>query len=361
MIVLSITGCGVNGAVVQEKTNEIKVGFVGPLTGEAASWGQNAMAGISLAVKEINDAGGIHGKKIKLISEDGKCGGESVTAVRKLIDIDKVQVMLGPICSPEAEPVVPILQEYNMPTVMPTPSAPGLTAGRDAVFRVYPSDSLQGAYAADFIYNDLGKRKVALIYVENTWGAGLNKVFTQRFKELGGKIVYNDNVMQEEEDFRTIITKIKKTDAEAIYAPIYANNAIAAFKQMQELGLDLPVVGGDVLNAEEVVKSGTADGVWYIVPLIDVPENFKAKILSVSGYSNLDVNLAASTGYDAANVMFEAIKKVGTNKNQLKQAIAATSMKGISNPVISFDREGDLKNAAMEVRVIKGKESVAYT
>jgi len=338
----------------------IKIGVLVPLTGEAASWGQNSLAGITLATKEINDKGGINGRKVEIIAEDDRCSAEGVNAINKLINIDKVTGILGPICSASAGPSLPIAQNSGVPVVILTASAPHLTKIGDYIFRVYPSDAFQGRVGADFIFNKLGKKKVAIIYVKNDWGEGIKEVFKTRFKELGGEIVYEGSVLQDQKDFRTEITKVKSSGAEALYFPVYMANGISAFKQFKEMALKIPVVGGDAFDGEEVVKSDYSDGIIYTVPKINIPEDFKSKIKSLAGFENLQVSIAAPLGYDAARVLFLAIEKAGPDKQKIKEALKTTSYQGISNPLIEFDENGDLKNPALEVKIIKNKQSVPY-
>jgi branched-chain amino acid transport system substrate-binding protein len=210
------------------------------------------------------------------------------------------------------------------------------------------------------MFNKLGKKKVAIVYVKNDWGEGIKEVFKSRFKELGGEIVYEGGVLQDQKDFRTEITKVKGSGAEALYFPVYPANGISAFKQFKEMAFNIPVVGGDAFDGEEVIKSDYSDGIIYTVAKINIPEDFKAKINSLPGFENLQVNMMAPLGYDSAKVMFLAIEKSGLDRQKIKEALKTTSYQGISNPLIEFDENGDLKNPAFEVKIIKNKQSGLY-
>ena len=345
-----------------EKQEEfIKVGVLLPLSGEAASWGKNALAGIELAVKEINEKGGINGKPVKLFVEDTKCSSDSVSAIQKLINIDKVDIILGPICSAAAGPALPIARDNNVPVIIVAASAPHLTKIGNNIFRVYPSDAFQGKFIAEFIYNKLGKKKVAIIYVKNDWGEGIKNVFTKRFEELGGEVVYVSGVLQTETDFRTELIKVKDSGVDTLFLPVYMKNGVAALKQIKEMGLNITVIGGDSFAGEEVVKSGYADGVIFTVGKINLPEEFKAKIKSLPGYEDLSVSIAAPLGYDAMKVAALAIQKAGsTEKEAVINALYQLSYNGVSNPTIEFDENGDLKSAIFEVMIIRNKEAVPY-
>ena len=339
----------------------IKIGAILPLTGEIASWGQNGLAGIKLALQEINNKGGVDGRKLALAVEDSKCNADSVSAVQKLINIDKVNAIVVFVCSSAAGPALPITKNNDVPTVMIAASAPRLTKVGDNIFRVYPSDAVQGKVGAEFIYNKLGKKKVAVIYVENDWGEGIQGVFIKRFKELGGQVVYTGGILQTDTDLRTEITKAKESGAEALYSPVFPNNATAGFKQMKEMGFRIPIVGGDSFNGEEVVGSGYADGGIYTVPKVNLPENFKRKIKNLSGFANLKVSVAAPLGYDGIKIMSLAIKDAHSiDKENVKQELVKIKYHGVSSPMIEFDENGDLKTPIFEVKVIKDKKSVPY-
>jgi branched-chain amino acid transport system substrate-binding protein len=344
-----------------KNTNQsIKIGLSVPLTGEAASWGQNALAGVTLATNEINEKGGIDGKKIELITEDNKCTAEGANNFNKFINVDKVIGILGPVCSAAAGPALPIAQSSGTPTIIIAASAPDLTKIGDYIFRVYPSDAYQGKVGAEFVYNTLSKKKVAIEYVNNENGQGLMNSFKPAFQNLGGEVVYENGVLQSETDFKTDIAKIKASGADVLYLPVYPANAIAALKQIKEAGLSIAVVGADAMYGQEVVDSGYAEGVIYTVPKINLPEDFTTKINALAGYNDLKVTVIAPLSYDAANIMYSAIKSAGLHKNAIKDAIAKTSMPGVSNPTITFDNNRDVSNPAFDIMVIRGKESVKY-
>ncbi|AKM83901.1 TPA: hypothetical protein DCZ46_01020 [Candidatus Campbellbacteria bacterium] len=337
-----------------ENDGPIKVGILAPLSGEAASWGENFLAGAELAKKEINDAGGVDGRMIEFVIEDDQCDSTAgVSAINKLINIDKVDVIAGPVCSSVGGPVLPIVQEKGIPSII-LASAPDLTAIGDYIFRTYPSDSFQGKFGADYVFNDLGKKKVAIIYVKNDWGQGLDGSFIKRFEELGGQIVYNEGISQDTNDLRTQIGKVKASEAEILYFLGYPGNAVAGLKQMKDLALGIPVLGADALAGEEVVSSAGAEGMMYTVGKFDKPEDFVQKIKTLPGKENMEVNNVAPIGYDTIKAFEGAMKIAGTNKEDIKTALSKLSIPGISTPTIEFDEVGDLKTTQANVMIIKG-------
>ena len=177
------------GNVVKEK-DTIKLGVTIPLTGDLASFGTGEKDAMEIAAQEINSAGGINGKKLELVIEDTKCDAkEGISAANKLINIEKVSVIVGEVCSGSVLAMAPITEQSKTILFATAASSPKITNAGDYVFRDYPSDAYQGKFAAEYSYNKLGKRKVGLLYMQIDYGIGVKDAFKNRFKELGGQVV----------------------------------------------------------------------------------------------------------------------------------------------------------------------------
>jgi len=144
----------------------IKIGYVGPLTGEAASIGSINKAAIELAVDEINAKGGVNGAMLSVIYEDGKCSSAAASAAQKLMSIDRVSIIIGE-CSPEIASFGPTAMQNKVLVLSPLASAPKLSNLGSYFFRTYPSDSNQGKFAAEYAYSTLGSRTAAILYHKN--------------------------------------------------------------------------------------------------------------------------------------------------------------------------------------------------
>jgi len=349
IIVFSINGA--NGA--------LKIGLVAPLSGDTATWGYNTVAGVQLAIDEFNAKGGINGKKIELIVEDGLCTSEGgAKAYNALLNNYDLVGMLGPVCSAEAGSGLPMGVTQNIPNVIATASSPGLTALGNNIFRVYPSDAFQGVYAADYIYNKLGKKKVSIIYVNNNWGQEITNKFSAEYTKLGGVIESKDSVLQDQLDVKDLLIKVKNTNPELLYLPVYPKNLLSILKTKEEINLNVPIVGGDATLSEDSLKSGLGEGVMFTSPKFNLPNDFKTKIMAQKGNDFL-VNVAAPFGYDAAKVLLSAMENANSLSHEdVIKELKKTSMEGISNPLIEFDEQGDLKNAAFQVMKIENKESI---
>jgi branched-chain amino acid transport system substrate-binding protein len=319
-----------------------------------SSYGSGCLSGIQLAEKEINDAGGINGRKLEMKVEDDKCDSrEGVLAINKLLNIDNVTAMIGPLCSNVASSVIPTLQENKVPSLILASKA-GLTTGKNYIFRISPSDDLQGSFAAEYIYNDLNKKKVAILYVNNDWGQGIHDIFVERFKELGGAITFDEGVAQGSPDLRSTLAKLNSFDAEVIYFPAYPIEFLTGLKQMKELGINKPIISGDAIEINDVLNSDLSEGVMYVMGKYNEPAEFKQKI---KNSLNQESNFVSPMCYDAVMAIKNAIEKEGLNKEKIRDAVGSLNMAGVSRPMISFDQNGELNNSQLEIKIIKDKKS----
>ncbi len=348
-------------ATAPTATGPIKIGLSAPLTGEGASWGQNAIAAATLAVKEVNDAGGIGGRQVELIAEDDKGTAESVNAFNKLINIDKVVGIVGPLASASAGPALPLAQTAGVPVVM-IASAPALTKVGDYMFRVYPADSYQGSLGADIVFTKLAKKKVAVLFVKNDYGQGVADSFASKFTSLGGIVAYKGEIVNGTTDFRSEIAKVKASGAEALYLAIYPEGGLILSKQLKEANNKLPVVGEVVLNDEKIVKSGYAEGYIFTEPKSDLSEDFVAKIKALPDYKDLSVMIAAPFTYDATKALLSAIAKTPADVSglKIKEALSSVSFPGVSASTVEFGADREIKVPAFNIKQIKNKTVIDF-
>ncbi len=332
-------------------SDTVKIGFIGPLTGSMASIGESSLAGAMLAVKEINDKGGLLGKEVELIVEDDKCSADGATAISKLINVDKVVAISGPDCGASGSAALPIAEEKQTPVVIRWASAPPLAKIGEYIFRIYPSDAFQGRFVADYIFNERKERKVAVLYVKNVWGQGITEVFVERFKELGGEVVFEEGVLEDTRDLKTQLNLIQNSGADILFAPLYAPNGVIALRQMKELGFKIPVVGGDVFESAEVQEAPGATGVLFSAAIITNPGDFQARVAKEVGRDGSRVT--APLGYDSVMVIAQAIERAGSlDREGIRDALQETSYAGVAFPMIEFDQDGDLLEARYEIKKI---------
>ena len=332
----------------------IKVGFVGPLTGDTASIGTIARSAAELAAEEINAEGGINGRQLQMIYEDGQCSTQAGSnAGNKLINADKVTAIIGGACSTETAAFAPSAMQNKIVVIAYCSSAPSLSSTGAYFFRDYPSDAYQGKFAAEYAYNTLGARKVAVVYHISDWGTGIRDVFEKHFRELGGEIVADEGTQQTDRDYRTALSKIKAAGPDLIYAPLYAEGGTVMLKQAKEIGLAIKFLGGDAWGDLKLQKDiATLGGdVRYIESEVPESDTFKAKLTAKTGGNT--VPLCAPQTYDAVKILANALKEAGTDPDKLAAAVRSTKYDGVSGHV-EFDRNGDKTEATYVVKKIAG-------
>ncbi len=318
------TGGGATG-------DTIKIGLYGDLSGATSSFGQSTKNGVELAVDEINNAGGINGKKLVVISEDDQGRPEQAkTVVSKLINQDKVQAVLGEVASTNSLAAAPVAQEAKIPMITPSSTNPKVTEVGDYISRVCFIDPFQGSVMAKFAANTLKAKTAAVLGdVNSDYSKGLTQFFDEEFTRLGGKVVAKEAYTQNDPDFKGQLTKIRDLKPDVIYVPGYYGQVGIIAKQARELGMTQPLLGGDGWDSPELWKlGGDALKNSYISNHYSA-ENPAAEIQNfVNSYKakyNVVPDSLAALAYDAAKVLADAIKRAGTTEPaKLKDAINAT-------------------------------------
>jgi len=352
---LIVGGARVYTAGPSEK-GPIKIGFIGPLTGDAASFGVVAKAGVELAIEEINAAGGINDRRIEAVYEDGQCSPtEASSAASKLMNIDKVTAILGGTCSTETSSFAPAAMQNKTVVLSYCSSAPSLSNTGEYFFRNYPSDLLQGKFMAEYAYNTLGARDMYIIYHTTDWGTGLKDVFSKRFQELGGTVVGVEGSAQEERDYKTMLTKAKASDATFIYAPMYPDGSSVAMKQAKDLDLKARFIGGDTWDDPKFQAAVAMLGT-FIYPKLESPaaDDFTKKVQAKTGME--EVVFCAAHAYDATHILANALSEAGTDPDKLADSLRATKYNGLIGHV-EFDEHGDMKGGSYVARKIENGKS----
>jgi len=340
LFALALAACQPAGSGSQDP---IKIGYLGPLTGDAASYGVDTLNGVKMALEEINAAGGIDGRVVQLVAEDGRCtGSDAASAAQKLVHVDKVVAIIGGQCSGETLAAAPITEAAEIILLSPLSSSPDVTAAGDFVFRDYPSDALKTKAMAAY-FAEQGYTKIATIG-ENT---DFCTAFRDALKEEVGEdaLVFDELVEPNTKDFRTLVTRLKDVEFDVFFPNCQGPPVCAAMmQQLRELGIEAPAIGHDVADAQSVIEVGgeAVEGLRTInVPASGKDSNFE--VTYVGTYGEPQSNLAfAAHAYDAANVLFEAIGAVGTEGPAIRDYLY--SLEGFDGVVgrFSFDENGDV-------------------
>jgi branched-chain amino acid transport system substrate-binding protein len=340
--------------------DEIPVGEYASLTGGSASFGQSSHKGTALAIDEINAAGGVLGKKIKLITEDDQSqAGQPATIVRKLISQDKVVAVLGEVASSKSLEAAPICQQSKIPMISPAATNPKVTETGDYVFRVCFIDPFQGTVMAKFALSK-GWKKVALLTdVKQDYSVGLAEFFVKYFTANGGEIVKEQKYSTGDKDFKPQLTSIKAAKPDAIFIPGYYGEVSLIAKQARLLGLKVPLLGGDGWVGDSLLKvaGNSLDGSFFSChfsaddksPKVqEFVQKYKAK------YGAVPDDMAA-LGYDSAVILAEAIKRAGTtDADKLRDAIRDTKEHDGITGKITLDAQRNASKPAVILAIDHG-------
>jgi len=315
----------------------IKIGANLELSGGVASYGQSLAEGLDLGIKEINKKG-INGSKLQLIKVDNKSdAAEATNAAIKLVSQDKVAAIVGSATSTNTKAQIQVATDNKVPIITPSGTAEDITASNgkvnDYVFRTCFIDPFQGTVAANFAAKDLKVKNAAiLIDSASDYSKGLSAAFKVQFKKNGGKIISEEAYVAKDTDFHATLTRIKAANPDFIYLPGYYEEAGLIVKQARELGLNVPVIGGDGWDSPKLFElagnqalNNTYSTNHYSSQDKDpkVQDFVKAFKAANNGKSPDTFN---ALGYDTAYLLADAIKRAGSaDPQKIQKALAETS------------------------------------
>lgn len=327
-----ISGCA------DSASNEVKIGMVYELTGNTASYGTSAADGAKLAFKEINANGGVLGKQIKIVTADNKGEpSESANAMTKLITQDRVIAVTGFTVSSCGIAGAAVSEDTKTPLVAAATVNPRVTVDektgkvKDYTFRACFIDSFQGTVSANFALNSLKTSKSAIM-IDNSsdYSKGLAQVFKDVFTKGGGQVVAEEAYLQKDQDYKSVLTKIKAQNPDIIYLPGYYEDVGKIVKQARELGIMIPILGGDAWDSPKLVEIGSPQVLnnTYFTNFYSVQDTNPASQAFVEAYKKEYGQLPdsmAAMGYDAAYLLVDAIKRADSvDSTKIREALAAT-------------------------------------
>ncbi|MBR2182144.1 MAG: ABC transporter substrate-binding protein, partial [Acidaminococcaceae bacterium] len=345
-------GCGGGGGEkkAENKGGEALIGANYELTGNVASYGQAALAGGKMAVDEINKAGGINGKKLRIVEADNKSEpSESGNAATKLISQNKLIGLVGPATSGCTMAAEPIVTSSKLPVVAPTATAESITVGKDGktrqfVFRACFIDPFQGKVMAAFANQKLKVKSVA-IYRDNSsdYSKGLAEAFKKNFEAAGGKIVAEEAYLAKDMDFKAGLTKLKATNPEAIYVPGYYEEVGKIVKQAREIGLEVPMMGGDGWDSPKLIEiAGKAalNKTYYssAYSADDTDPSTQKFIKAFKEKYQKDPDFFSMMGYNTVVILADAYKRAGSEDGtKIAEAMAKTKDLPVAGGKLTYD------------------------
>lgn len=359
-----VAGCGGSAS------KDIKIGVVYELTGSTASLGTAASNGAKLAFKEINASGGVLGKQIQIAVGDNKSEpSESSNAMTKVISQDKVVAVTGFTTSSNAIAASNVAEANNIPFLTSAATNPKVTVDeatgkvKKNTFRVCFIDPFQGTVGANFVLNSL-KAKNAVVMIDNSsdYSKGLAKFFTDAFTKGGGKIASEVAYLQNDQDFKTILTSIKALNADVIYVPGYYGEVGKIIKQARELGITAPFVGGDGWDSPklaEIAGAAPLDNTFFTnhYSIEDNSPKSKTFLAAYQKEYGEVPDAMAVLGYDAAYALVDAIKRANsTDSDKIREALASTKdFQGVTG-ALTLNATHDAIKGAVIIEMKNGKQ-----
>ncbi len=343
-------------------SGEILIGEFGSLTGTTATYGISVKNGIDMAIKDANDTGGILGKKIRVIVEDDQGKPEEAqTVVTRLITKERVVAVLGEVSSSRSLAAAPVCQQNKIPMISPSSTNPRVTKVGDYIFRVCFIDTFQGFVMAQFVSKNLKLKDVAILRdIKNDYSVGLADVFTEEFNKLGGRIVSDESYSEGDNDFNAQLTLIKSKNPQAIFIPGYYTEAALIARQARNLGIQVPLLGGDGWDSGTLWEiGGPALNNSYFSSHYAAKDPNPVVQKFVQAYKKEyghmpDTN--AVLGYDAASLLFDAFRRSNSvDPTRVRDALASTKdFVGVTGK-IEIDENRNPRKPAIILKVRDGE------
>lgn len=342
----------------------VRVGVYLPLTGQNAFGGQLELEGVQMASKEAPE---VLGKKVELFVVDNKSDKvEAANAVKRLIDKEKAEVIIGTYGSSLAMAGGEVAEKAQIPMVGTSCTNPLVTTGKKYIFRVCFIDPYQGAGAATYAFKDLGLKTAAvLVDVANDYSVGLATFFSKSFEKLGGKVVANLNYQSGDQDFTAQLTEIISKKPEVLFIPSYFAEGAIIMKQAKELGATFKIMGGDAMDNPKIVEIGGSAVEGFVQTTFPYDPSMKNMNKVAAEFTanwkklhpDKDPNVNAALGYDAYMIILDAIKRAGSaDPAAITKALAETKgFEGVTG-VTTINATHDAEKPVGLVEIKGGKK-----
>ena len=357
------------GAATDVAADNIRIGVASPFTGELAAYGDNIKAGVSLKLKEINDAGGINGRKIELVWGDDLCAPKEAGTVASKVAADKrIVAVIGHLCSSATLAAMPIYQRAGMPTISPTSTNPTIgDVGQGWFFRNCYTDEFQGKYLASHVVPKLlGKDSVAIFYENNDYAIGLKDSFMEGAQASGVKVTGTEAYVAKTTDFTPQLTKLLRDKPGTIFLCGYHPEGALIAGQARKLGFKGPLFGADGIDNEDYIKLGgkATENTYCTVPFLAASAGPSGKEFAkrFTAKYERDVDWMSANAYDCLGILAQVIAKSGPDRSKIRDGLAAINSKengykGVTG-LTYFDAKGDCAKPAF-VKMVKDGKFVA--
>lgn len=359
-VMMIVAGCKQQS----QNGSEIVLGEYASLTGPTASFGQSSHEGLALALDEINAAGGVLGKKVRVITEDDASdANQAVNVVQKLVNADGVAAVIGEVASKRSLAGGGVCDQYRCPMLSPASTNPEVTVEngkvKPYVYRICFTDTFQGNIDGKFGLGQ-GWKKVALMAnVDEDYSKGLSASFKKAFTGGAGEIVAEESYSGDTKDFKSQLSRIKDKNPDAVYVPGYYNEVGLILPQAKQVGLSVPFFGGDGWDSPQTNKIPEAQGDFYSdhFSVEDPRPEVKHFVQAYQAKYGKTPDAMAVLGYDAMRVVADAIKRAGkADRQAITDALAQTKDFPGASGTISIDAE---HNARKPIVILQIKNDTA--
>ena len=349
-----------------EELKVYRIGAVIPLSGSLEAYGRYMKNGITLALDEVNAAGGIKGKKLDVLFEDDTSTEKmAVTKAEELIKTPQVPVIIGGATSNLTLAMAPVCEKNKVVLLSPAASSPKLSGIGQYIFRNYPSDTKEGKVMAEYAVRRMKIRTISIVYIQNDYGQGLESIFKETFTGLGGVVSLEKPFPPNATDFVATVKELKATPTDGIYVIGYYTEIAAFLQEIQKQKVTTKILSVEGVAQPMILEiaSEAAEGLIYPQPPYNPDSDDPAIQKFVAAYRAkfpTKPDLDAAFSYDALKIVAKAIEGCANYPQDLRARIADTNYKGITGD-ISFDAKGDVDITPRIFQIKDGKfEPVQY-
>jgi branched-chain amino acid transport system substrate-binding protein len=356
----TVAPAGATAAPATSGGKEVKIGFFGPLTGDAASDGTGGKNAAQMAIDELNAANAIAGTKLTLVPYDDQNAPEQASAIaQKLIDQDKVVAVVDGSYSTPSRAAGPIFQRAKIPMVVDYAVSPDITKAGDEIFRIMYVGPVQGKAMADYMFKTLNAKSIAVLNVDNDYGTSTLQGFTDEMKALGGTIPVQKTYSLGQKDFSALVTAVKGANPDALALIGYYAELAPLVQQAKAQGIATPILASDGADSPSFpeLAGKDAEGVYLITdfsredprPTVqNFIKNYNTKFGRVPDFP-------AASGYDGARVIVDAMKRGGVTPDQIKTALAQTKgFDGVTGQ-ITFTPDREVNKTVLVAKVVNSQ------
>jgi branched-chain amino acid transport system substrate-binding protein len=355
LILLSLAGCALSALTAAARAQDIAIAVAGPMTGPVASIGEQMKRGAETAAAAINDAGGVNGRKIKIVVEDDACDPKQAVAVANLIVGQQIKFVDGHACSGSSIPASDIYADNNVMMMSPASSNPVLTEkGHPTIMRLYGRDDAQGAFIAPWIADQYKGKKIAILHDKSAYGKGLASVVKEKLNAGGVTEVLFEGINPGEKDYTAIITKLKGAGAEFVYFGGYHTEAGLMLRQAADQGYKLNLMTGDSIATSEFwqISGPAGEGTLFTFPTDPRRSPNAAHALDQFKAQGFDPEGFTLFSYGVVQAIAEGIKRAGSDdpKAVAKALEDGKPVETVMGPV-RFDDKGDIRDPRYDINM----------